>query len=480
MNNPQNPNLGSGPHQQSQPGNQQPNNQPQRPLKFTKGEITFHILIVVILMISAGIAFRVPTIVGAIATGISVVIIAFLSNELNTAIHHLIAKSASRKFDDFYDMLSHTPRRTRIATLFITLRMCLLSLVIARLIFIFASRPLVLSYCDAALNQFVKQGSETIGLSTGCIVFDTQRTDGTVKMQAAAMFIQGQIQDGIMTLDKDHSQDPSDAELLIDVANQQVLFAAHSHLTTMVNVVVATILTGKYAYMGRDELQAVAIAQHEFNQENKTIQLVVTIANMGNNQDNAASTANQIVNATSHSSSIIGVIGPPLCSQTKTLVDVFKAKNVGLPVISPDASCDDLTNYSPELYQIAPSNLIQAQVAAWYIQYVLHVQHVVIFTNRADTEGTFNQANDFMKQFPIQPVIETYRPGDVNKIVNGILDAEQLNPLPGAIYSQVFPTTSIAYWQIYRQQDLLHAYLSLDSTHFIAWEVMIKPTNTCE
>ncbi|HVB22103.1 MAG TPA: ABC transporter substrate-binding protein [Ktedonobacteraceae bacterium] len=433
----------------SQHHNQLPGQNPgagspqQGPRRFTPGEITFHILIVALLMASSAIAFKMSsipgiqaTIIGSLATSISVFLVAYMSNTLlHTLIHNAVSEWVSNKFDDLYTVLGNMPQETRYSALILVIYICFLSLIIFPFIFLASTHPSVLSRCDTSLNLLVKQNAETTGLSTGCIVFDTQRADGTAKIRAAAMLMQGQIEDGITTLDNNHAKDPSDGELIIDAANQQVLLVAHNQHTTIINIIVATILTGKYVYMGRDELQGVATAQHEFNQENKAAQLVVTIANLGSNQDNTTTMAKQIANAATYSSSIhtIGIIGPPLCSQTKTLIDMLKAKNVELPVISPEASCDNLTNYSPELYQIAPSNLIQAQIAAWYIQYVLHAQHVVIFTNRADTEGTFNQANDFMKLFPLQTIVETYEPGDTKKIIRGLQDAVQSKPLPDAI-----------------------------------------------
>ncbi len=184
MNNPQSPNAGPP---------------PQGSRRFTPGEKTFHILVVILLMVSSAIAFKMSTIshikaaiTGSIATSISVFLVAYISGTLiHTLINNAASEFVSHKIDVFYMMLGNTSQETRnfIATCFVCIY--LLSIFVPIFNSLDFTHEIIQTRCNSSLNLLVKHTSETTGLSTGCIVFDTQRADGNLKTQAAEIAQKG-------------------------------------------------------------------------------------------------------------------------------------------------------------------------------------------------------------------------------------------------------------------------------------------------
>lgn len=132
----------------------------------------------------------------------------FAVNTHFTHIHDLIADTAAGAFDWLFTQVISWLKNSAAEMAVLILCLFLLRLLLSLLPFpLDSTTPVVELYCDHSLNTSTQHNAETTGLSTGCIVFDTQRADGNLKMQAANSFKQGDIRDGLKTLDKAHQQD---------------------------------------------------------------------------------------------------------------------------------------------------------------------------------------------------------------------------------------------------------------------------------
>ncbi len=213
----------------------------------------------------------------------------------------------------------------------------------------------------------ITKSGETIGISDGMFAFDVGhgRIDGDLKLQASAMLKNDDIAGAISLWHSAARSDSSDAEALIYLEDQRVIASGRPYIT----LVIGTTLTGNVSAIGtgRDTLQGAYLAQKEYNDGlklNGGTQVRLLIANAGGRADNVAIVAQQIVQAARRDQTIIGVMGWPYSAYTHTAIPVLSSAKI--PLVSPTASADDLTNISPFFFRVAPANETQAVAGANY------------------------------------------------------------------------------------------------------------------
>jgi ABC-type branched-subunit amino acid transport system substrate-binding protein len=238
-----------------------------------------------------------------------------------------------------------------------------------------------------------------IGISDGHYAFDTDRPDGITKKSAAAALLTGKTQDAESLWDQATATDTNDAEALIYKEDQRVLDSGHHYIT----LIVATMLTGSASYVnaGRENLQGAYVAQKMFNdgfQLGNDLLVRLLVANSGGTAGDAQTVARQIVQVAASNPTFVGVMGWPFSGQTLQALDILKRAKI--PMVSPTASSDALTNVSPFFFHVCPSNLLQAVAGARYASQRLQAKRVVLFVDPANSYSQ-SLADDFRSQFAL-------------------------------------------------------------------------------
>ena len=275
---------------------------------------------------------------------------------------------------------------------------------------------------------------ETIGISNGTFAFDITRPDGSLKQQAATALKSGNANQAQALWQQAVGLESNDPEALIYLEDQMVLAAGGSHVT----IVVATMLTGSNASVGRDDLQGAYVAQKTYNDGSRLggMGVVLLIANAGSQSSNAPAVAHQIVQAAQADPTIIGVMGWPFSSYTTSTVNIFAAAK--LPMISPTASSDLLTNSSPYFFRVCASNKTEGVSGALYVRQTMHAENVIVLTDPTNAY-TSGLGNDFAGQFQVSGgtilATEKYTVGNANSLVAALQAAEKYTtPAPDVLY----------------------------------------------
>jgi serine/threonine protein kinase/ABC-type branched-subunit amino acid transport system substrate-binding protein len=275
---------------------------------------------------------------------------------------------------------------------------------------------------------------EYIGISDGTFAFDTNRPDGNLKRQAADRLKAGDISGAESLWQSGLQQDTSDAEALIYLENQRVLNSGNPHIT----LVAGTMITGDNIGVGRDDLQGAYIAQKEFNDGFKlpnNVQVILLVANSGNDATYATTVAQQIVQAAQQDHTIVGVMGWPFSSRAINVVKVLAAAHI--PMVSQTASSDLLSQVSPYFFRVAPSNNGQGIAGAQYAEQALHAKNVALFVDPSDAYSS-SLAADFSRQFKADGntivVTENYTVGASGRGKLPALLQDALNHNPDLIY----------------------------------------------
>ncbi|QBD81329.1 hypothetical protein EPA93_37285 [Ktedonosporobacter rubrisoli] len=282
---------------------------------------------------------------------------------------------------------------------------------------------------------------EPIGISDGTVAFDTKRADGDLKQQASAALKAGNSAQAQSLWRAALSKDTNDAEALIYLENQRVLASGSPYIT----LVVGTMVTGDSVVgVGRDTLQGAFVAQKEYNAGNGKllggVQVRLLIANSGSEAANSRKVAEQIVQAAQNDKTIVGVMGWPYSEQTVNAVNVLAGAKI--PMISPTASADSLTDVSPYFFRVAPSDKSQAAVAVQYAKNKLHAKNVAVFEDQANTYSQ-SLAEDFKQQFIAaggQVKVASYKVNDKQSVVSALQEALQASPAPDLIYFAGYST----------------------------------------
>jgi eukaryotic-like serine/threonine-protein kinase len=271
---------------------------------------------------------------------------------------------------------------------------------------------------------------EYIGISDGTFAFDTNRSGGDFKQQAANKLAAGDISGAEALWGSARSIDTNDAETLIYLEDQAVKASGNPYIT----IVVGTMITGDSPTIsvGRDDLQGAYVAQKEFNDGFKlpnSVKVRLLIANSGSHTEYATTVAHQIVQLAHMDPTFVGVMGWPYSSRVLTVVSILAAAHI--PMISQTASSDALTGISPYFFRVAPTNKDQGIAGAKYAEQVLHAKNVALFVDPADPYSQ-SLAEAFSTQFTSDGnhvvVTEKYVVGKPDTLPRLLNDAATHNP----------------------------------------------------
>ncbi|QBD76438.1 TIR domain-containing protein [Ktedonosporobacter rubrisoli] len=235
--------------------------------------------------------------------------------------------------------------------------------------------PLILHINDNDIRVWTAPDGESIGISSGQFAFDVaKRQDKDDKTEAAKKFAAGDSNGAEVLWQRANQEDPSDAEPLIYLENKRVLDSGANY----VSIVVATILTGNNAHVGRDDLQGAYVAQKEFNSDH-ALQVRLLIANSGSGDESMArDVAEQIVKAAPQEK-ILGVMGWPFSESSLNAVKALGSAQI--PLVSQTASTDKLTGRFPYFFRVIPPDSDQGNANASYVTQTLHAKRVALFVD---------------------------------------------------------------------------------------------------
>ncbi len=277
--------------------------------------------------------------------------------------------------------------------------------------------------------------NESIGISDGTFAFDTNRSDGSDKKDAADNLKAGNIGSAQSSLRSALLKESNDAEAAIYLENIRV--GSRPHFT----IVVATMLTGTgdLVSVGRDNLQGAYVAQKEFNDKAGAsgLQVKLLVANTGSSANYATAVAQQIAQAAKSDNTIVGVTGWPYSSRALNAVPVLTQAQIAS--VSSTASSDDLTGTSPYFFRVAPSDTTQAGAGAKYAQQKLQAKNVVVFEDTSDPYSR-SLGEGFKKQFT-GTVLATvnYKVNDKQSVTTALQQAMSQNPAPNLFYFAGYP-----------------------------------------
>lgn len=267
-------------------------------------------------------------------------------------------------------------------------------------------------------------GNVLIGVSDGSYAFDTNRTDGSLKQQAAAKFRSGDTGGAAALLNQAVGQDSNDAEALIYQMDLNV--ANFPHITA----VVGTMPSGDSSVVsvGRDDLQGAYVAQREFNSSGANVKLRLLIASTGDSTANITTVAQQIVKLAQTDKTFVGVMGWPYSTLAYAAIPIFTKAQI--PMVSETASSDQLSDASPYFFHVAPTNKAQASAGAQYAMSTLQAKNVAVFADNSDIYSQ-SLASDFSNQFQDaggSAFMVNYTVGNANSVQSAVQQALRKNP----------------------------------------------------
>ncbi len=233
-----------------------------------------------------------------------------------------------------------------------------------------------------------------IGVNDGSFpAFDvySNHADDAAKAEAAQALKNNDPQTAITALKKGLGQDASDAEAQIYLANiRAIVFGNYITLVVAVDFVQPFPDTAS-----QRTLRGAYTLQNEFNSEKHAVRLRLLIANTASKPGYVESVAQQIVRI-AKKAPVVGVLGWLTSHSSLNALPILAAAQI--PMVSPSASSDELTNSSPYFFRVVPPNNQQAQVAADFAREQLNAKNAVVFFDAHDTDSS-TIANDFEADF---------------------------------------------------------------------------------
>jgi serine/threonine protein kinase/ABC-type branched-subunit amino acid transport system substrate-binding protein len=237
---------------------------------------------------------------------------------------------------------------------------------------------------------------EYIGISDGTFAFDTKRTDGNIKIQAAAQLKAKDLGSADSLWQQAVTGDTSDAEALIYMEDRRILDAGDPYIT----IVVGTTLTGdaNSIAVGREATQAAYVAQREYNTASKLpngVKVRLLIANSGGVSTYTTAVAQQIVRLAQTDKTIVAVMGWTSTATTLNAIGVLSPAKI--PMVA-NSGADVLTGRSHYFFRVVLPASSQGLVGALYAEQTLHARTAVVFV---DIKNNFalGLANGFTKRF---------------------------------------------------------------------------------
>ncbi|HXR65689.1 MAG TPA: ABC transporter substrate-binding protein [Ktedonobacteraceae bacterium] len=242
---------------------------------------------------------------------------------------------------------------------------------------------------------------ETIGISEGGMAFDVASRDGTdalghrdgaLKQEAADAYREANYllarqywNQAVDIHPATGNPDSDDAEANIYREDLNIKEYGYAYVT----LIIAVPLTGiPAAYnVGRDDLQAAYVEQHEFNKQHSNgLHMRLLIANIGTGAIGAPVIAERIKQSQQGASvqrddTLAGVVGWPLQTQTNLSDQALQVMcSISLPIITLSTSEQGNCGNS-----VVPTAASEAQTAANYAVNILHAKKVGLIFDPANT-----------------------------------------------------------------------------------------------
>jgi|SRR5579859_855684 len=214
-----------------------------------------------------------------------------------------------------------------------------------------------------------KQGNECIGISDGGFRLDSGNNlgDGPDMTQAAQAYREGDSSTANSFWEKAKKEEQKDAEPFIYVQNQSVDTSQSYY-----DVLVVTMLSGDNSSVniGRDELQGFSIALNDYNaHRGQGLPIRFLIANVGNESNFASQVEPKIKELADNDGHLIGILGWPTSGNHDIVTNaIHDLAQKGLPIISPTATADDLSQQNSYFFRMSPTNAVQAETDAKLVQ----------------------------------------------------------------------------------------------------------------
>jgi ABC-type branched-subunit amino acid transport system substrate-binding protein len=245
------------------------------------------------------------------------------------------------------------------------------------------------------MSQLVQQ--QDIGLSGGEFAFDTGRPDTGYKIQGSTYLASGDLAAARASFLQAVSVDPTDAEAAIFAEDLQISVQRSPFITVVVGTAFDPTGDPYDIAASRSELQGIYMAQKRINSAHLLpdgVKLRVEVLNSGLESTGATIAADALVAEIKavNAQHLVGVIGWPEVTQTQLARS--ELKSTGLPLITPTASDDTMTNFGASLFRLVPLDSVQAQELADVAVKVMHVTSVVVVSDPKDALSS-SMANSF-------------------------------------------------------------------------------------
>jgi ABC-type branched-subunit amino acid transport system substrate-binding protein/Flp pilus assembly protein TadD len=274
------------------------------------------------------------------------------------------------------------------------------------------------------LGEFNASNGELLGVNDGSYAPFLTQGDGQLKKQAADQLKQGHSSEAISLWQEAIHSKNNDAEACIYSENQLVLLSGLPYITLVVG---ADLFEAQSS--GLSALQGAYVAQHEFNNGNHGFRLRLFIANSGTDTNNVPVITQMIVNIAKKDKTVVGVV-----SWLTSIENVSALKNLSpahIPIVSPEAGSDQLTNISPYFLRIIAPTKVQGKQSALFAEKNLHAKRAVIFADDKDSYSQ-NAAQVFETQFGQDGntilKVEPFTTGKMSDIKSLIQDALAMKP----------------------------------------------------
>ena len=258
-----------------------------------------------------------------------------------------------------------------------------------------------------------------------------------------------------------NSEERSDAATLYEKVSAEILGPPS-------NPVIAVLLplkdssNNKISKTVSEILEGIKYAASEYNKNHKE-KIGLLIKNTARNKSQIEKIKNEIADV----HSVKAIIGPVYSDEVKETLEIFK--NSGIPIISPTATDDSLTDLYPDFFQANPSFSERGAIMAEYIYYVENKKVMAVLNSNNGYSPAL--ADAFIKKFTSlggQILIrQTYSAADPTfdrQIANIAADSLRLNgiyiPLSGNLDVTLLLSTFVKYdfnLPLYGNQDWLNA-----------------------
>ncbi len=246
-----------------------------------------------------------------------------------------------------------------------------------------------------SMAQLIQQ--QDIGLSGGEFSFDTGRPDTSYKIQGSTYLASGDLADAHASFLNAINIDPTDAEAAIYAEDLHISLGRSPFVTVVVGTAFDPTGNPDDIAAARSELQGVYMAQQHINSAHLLpdgVKLRVVVLNSGLAPTGATTAVAALVAEmkTGNAQHLVGVIGWPEVAQTEFARSELKSS--GLPLITPTASENTMTNLETSLFRMVPLDSEQAQELADVAVKVMHATSVVVVSDPRDALSS-SMANSF-------------------------------------------------------------------------------------